>query len=871
MFQRLALTTGALVALASAQQFEGSKVGGGIEGPRGLPDPCLTAGKFVLNVKDAPLQAPCAMEQGINALCEKLTGVKLVDVTDEKRQAFKECMLGQGSSYEKEVIGCVQCKVHHNIFSEDQGKFYYQRWPAAFKHFEASDRPELGTWESFQAIVGGDWDLDFNDLKKPNGTWDKVADPKDYYKPDPPTFQGIGSFTLNGKKYPEEALANPPSGFQAVESKDNMGRQIGVVVDGEQKPAAPPTQTSLAAAPSSVKNGTLTSSISSATSAAPLGATSSISSTTSAALPAATNGAGKVELCLAYQQLTNIVAININSSITFNFFCVPEEAAPVQGVERTPITKEEAKTLPVAPASIANKPAVKPAEMLQETNNQVQDASPMHVQMVQAINILLPAPGMVDVSKVREILKANSEDKKSVPGSGSGSVAPAGQNKPVGAVNNAGANSPASFDSPASSDSPVSSNSPASSKAPARGKPTKQVERAAWCGTGAPDSTLPCDMIGKLDANAIMDAGMDVTKEEERKSREKLVAYYENRKAVQGLISKYNDCCLKCKVDNKLLTPEQAKYWKEVADNFDNWAVEMEKFKNGETDVSPDTLFVFSKPLYDRGQPGAAIEDVETTQVPYDESCLAPPANVPEPVAPSSGSASGADPAPAIVPQPPLCHMAKIDGNNTLPINGNSAKFNTDVSANLAQQFCAAWYYVQKLVNGKMESSYVFGESVAIANTVITISIEQAQTITTNCGCNPKAEPVAAGDFNQKAFGTEAIVQAAQEDLSAKADVGAGNIVVSSRPFVAPPQELEPQASSGKPAASPQESEPQLSSGNPAASPQESEPQLSSGKPAASAPGSEPQTPFGQAEAGAVQAPKPQAPKPKAGHNLSCH
>ncbi|KJZ71868.1 hypothetical protein HIM_08713 [Hirsutella minnesotensis 3608] len=240
----------------SAQGFSENDIRGRLENQAEYGTPCyLPVKSYTLSKPGQEQVPPCIAEQGISALCEKfteaLTGAETEGEKQESLRAYKACLTGEKSTYKQDVLGCLKCKVQENFFSEAQGKIFGDVYDKAFAAFEEDETPKGGFWASyFQRFMN--WDQ-YSSLPVPDGPkGTKALNHSAYYNF--PEVQGLGEFTLRGKKYPEAALREegllPKEPIQRLDGAPGI---VNVVVDDKQKPLDAPKPTTLLPVPSASK------------------------------------------------------------------------------------------------------------------------------------------------------------------------------------------------------------------------------------------------------------------------------------------------------------------------------------------------------------------------------------------------------------------------------------------------------------------------------------------------------------------------------------------------------------------------------------------------------------------------------------------
>ncbi|KYK58980.1 hypothetical protein DCS_00107 [Drechmeria coniospora] len=89
-------------------------------------DTCHPDGTYSLGVAGRPIP-PCIAKQIISTKCEQISG--FLDDKENKVKAlvYQNCLFGEGSSYEKDMAGCLRCKLDSGVYSKDEHDF----WSAA--------------------------------------------------------------------------------------------------------------------------------------------------------------------------------------------------------------------------------------------------------------------------------------------------------------------------------------------------------------------------------------------------------------------------------------------------------------------------------------------------------------------------------------------------------------------------------------------------------------------------------------------------------------------------------------------------------------------------------------------------------------------
>lgn len=210
---------------------EEKNLGSRIQGEAKIGDQCHPPGTYALGgSKPIP---PCLAEQAISLKCEIVTQVQ-TNPSEEKWRAYHDCLAGEGSSYFEDVNGCLACKASHNHLSKEQFEWYSQRWADGQKAFTNDAVPKTTVWEYVLGGIGGTtcqqiggnetlrgWSC-WNQLPAGSGISAKDQSIEEYYKNRPKT-QNIGSFTLNGKQYPEVSSVELDLMVHTFEIKAHMG------------------------------------------------------------------------------------------------------------------------------------------------------------------------------------------------------------------------------------------------------------------------------------------------------------------------------------------------------------------------------------------------------------------------------------------------------------------------------------------------------------------------------------------------------------------------------------------------------------------------------------------------------------------------
>ncbi|KAF4511220.1 hypothetical protein G6O67_003038 [Ophiocordyceps sinensis] len=192
---------------------------------------------YVLSKAGQPTIPPCIAEQGISSFCEELT--KAPPRSDLKRiqaalKAYQQCIIGPGSSYREDVMGCLDCKLKHNVFSPAQHAWWVKKMSEALDTFTSDAQPTSYTWEYALRIIK--WD-EYENLAKPE-TIEVKATPVAEYYPNAPKVQGIATFVYNNRTYPEAALRD--QGLLPEQTVVQRIDPFGVLFEAQVKPAATP-------------------------------------------------------------------------------------------------------------------------------------------------------------------------------------------------------------------------------------------------------------------------------------------------------------------------------------------------------------------------------------------------------------------------------------------------------------------------------------------------------------------------------------------------------------------------------------------------------------------------------------------------------
>lgn len=194
---------------------------------------------YVLSKAGQPTIPPCIAEQGISSFCEELT--KAPPRSDSKRiqaalKAYQQCIIGPGSSYREDVMGCLDCKLKHNVFSPAQHAWWVKKMSEALDTFTRDAQPTSYTWEYALRII--EWD-EYENLAKPE-TIEVKATPVAEYYPNAPKVQGIATFVYNNRTYPEAALRD--QGLLPEQTVVQRIDPFGVLFEAQVKPAATPVE-----------------------------------------------------------------------------------------------------------------------------------------------------------------------------------------------------------------------------------------------------------------------------------------------------------------------------------------------------------------------------------------------------------------------------------------------------------------------------------------------------------------------------------------------------------------------------------------------------------------------------------------------------
>lgn len=242
MLANAATIVGALAALqgvaASAvqrRQVLGDKGGdlvNRIEGNKKvLGDQCHPFGTYQLG--GSKVIPPCISEQAISLKCEIVTKMSK-NATVAARNAYKECLTEQSSSYMDDVMGCLACKSSHNFHSKEQDSFWREKYREGIEDFKKDPQPPRDMlWAGYiQAAIGRTkctgkaneqlqgWQC-FDKLEPASGVATKNLTVEEYYPNRKP--QNVGRFTLEGKEYPEKDVKEVAYQNTTYEKFDSIG------------------------------------------------------------------------------------------------------------------------------------------------------------------------------------------------------------------------------------------------------------------------------------------------------------------------------------------------------------------------------------------------------------------------------------------------------------------------------------------------------------------------------------------------------------------------------------------------------------------------------------------------------------------------
>lgn len=205
----LAILDVASASVIKRQVLKDKDIAGRIAGGAKIGDQCHPPGTYELGGEK--VIPPCLAEQAIALKCEIITHLSS-NSSEANRIAYHKCLVGHGSSYFLDIQGCLACKKTHGHLSKEQYDWYLQRWTAGYEAFEKDVVPKTNMWTYVEGAIGGTTCQNRNEtlhgwkcwdqLPKGPGNTNKTVPVEEYYTNRPKT-QNIGSFTLNGKKYPE--------------------------------------------------------------------------------------------------------------------------------------------------------------------------------------------------------------------------------------------------------------------------------------------------------------------------------------------------------------------------------------------------------------------------------------------------------------------------------------------------------------------------------------------------------------------------------------------------------------------------------------------------------------------------------------------
>ncbi|KAJ6438404.1 Desumoylating isopeptidase 1 [Purpureocillium lavendulum] len=158
----------------------------------------------------------CIAEQIISLACESLTTNGTVP-NKSNAKPYRECLFGEGSSFEEEQDACLKCKADMGRPLVAAAKYLFKAMRTGNKAYKEAKEPSGSAWSSTEAVL--DWNL-YNDLVKSSNSTKELAAQLDtevkfgqQTKP-----QSRGTFTLNGTTYPaaDQLAGVPTDAFKCV-------------------------------------------------------------------------------------------------------------------------------------------------------------------------------------------------------------------------------------------------------------------------------------------------------------------------------------------------------------------------------------------------------------------------------------------------------------------------------------------------------------------------------------------------------------------------------------------------------------------------------------------------------------------------------
>ncbi|KID72714.1 uncharacterized protein G6M90_00g092740 [Metarhizium brunneum] len=290
-------------ALKKRQVLKDENVAARLAGGANIGDQCHPPGTYSLG--GDKVVPPCLSEQAIALKCEIVTQLKKNTTSEANLKAYGSCLKDQGSSYFKDVNGCLACKAAHNHMSQAQFEWYSQAWADGQKAFLNDAVPKATAWEYVLGAINNTtcqkngtnekltaWDC-WNQLPAGTGVATKNLTIEEYYK-DRPKTQNIGSFEFGGKSFPESSSVELGLLVPTFEIKADIGYFCSVKLE----------------------NGTITGSV---------------------------NATAKVEILTQYQEITSI--FNFTKPDEFTVLPVINAPVPVKDSVTT-VSKDEAAVLP---------------------------------------------------------------------------------------------------------------------------------------------------------------------------------------------------------------------------------------------------------------------------------------------------------------------------------------------------------------------------------------------------------------------------------------------------------------------------------------------------------------------------------------------